>query len=798
MSTPSVSSWSSRTLLTLGARQRVGGEPFVHGRRPVVRAWHCADGAAVLLVADEIGSLRGYVHPWDEPRLVPVGYYAKDDFQPIGKGGFPTIAHYCYPAFHQLPTGDTLIALLMPTVKQHFRAWVQQVNETVQITERTNWPAPLGCPDFATWRAGAQPDLLVGDSQGRVLRYVTSDLQAGYSAAGLPLLAGERPLEVAGPACPCVVDWHGTGACDLLVGTGDGHVLLYLQQPDADELRYDRGRVLQAVDGEVRVTGPASATLLRDGTGDWLIVADGAGALWRWPVERTTSQQCDVQGGPGWLAPQAEDRVPDSVLRHAPMRLPAPVQEVVIRPPQPGIYEVHLHLAAPGKGVVEPRVWVRSSDEAHGRMVMGKDQHRGEAQAVFAGVFDLRQQALHLRQVSGALHYVGALPAGVRQVELLPARAPALPTFRDQQPVQVAAIFDAFMWYHHYAADTAALVDAMVEAHQHAGFDLLYYKLGGAAWEYPSRVPGADNVVPDDPAFADPRDRAYCQRVIELFAGFDRLQAAIDSCRTRRMRCFGWLRIQNEGEHYFGKYPISRFYVENQHLCEQDIHGRPVRGKLCMLHPQVRQFWIDLALEALDKGAHGILIDTLRHLPKVMYADVVAERFAREHNGLNMRHLTPFDPRVVDLQVTIMTEFLRELRTAMHAQHPGAPLHVRVGCASPLMGVDPGRWAREGVVDAVIIEDRTAAREPDVAGLAAVMQGTACQFGPAFTRTFWGDESYPMHPLRVQEQVEKHLARGSSIVACYESAELVMRPELARAVRRVAHGDVRPALAVWR
>jgi hypothetical protein len=92
-------------------------------------------------------------------------------------------------------------------------------------------------------------------------------------------------------------------------------------------------------------------------------------------------------------------------------------------------------------------------------------------------------------------------------------------------------------------------------------------------------------------------------------------------------------------------------------------------------------------------GAQGVLIDTLRQLPKVMYGQPVLDLFTTRH-GLDMRKLLPFDPRVVQTQVEVMSDFLGEIRKTIRKVNPHAQLHVRVGTASALMGCDVAQIAR--------------------------------------------------------------------------------------------------------
>jgi len=88
---------------------------------------------------------------------------------------------------------------------------------------RASWPC------VTDWEGDGDLDLVVGNMLGAVLLARNASGGAALALAPpVPLQAAGAELKlVATNAAPCVVDWDGDGAQDLLLGAGDGAVRLY-------------------------------------------------------------------------------------------------------------------------------------------------------------------------------------------------------------------------------------------------------------------------------------------------------------------------------------------------------------------------------------------------------------------------------------------------------------------------------------------------------------------------------------------------------------------------------------------
>lgn len=133
-------------------------------------------------------------------------------------------------------------------------------------------------PFAADWNGDGHFDLLLGDGEGRVILYENNGRQS-FVRKG-PLQAGGRPLEVAGPSAPFAIDWDGDGVLDLLVGDGEGRVHLF-KGTAAGSLAMSAGEPL-AADGEPFSVGLHAAPFATDWNGDGrldVLVGGGNGEI---------------------------------------------------------------------------------------------------------------------------------------------------------------------------------------------------------------------------------------------------------------------------------------------------------------------------------------------------------------------------------------------------------------------------------------------------------------------------------------------------------------------------------------
>ena len=152
----------------------------------------------------------------------------------------------------------------------------------------------------------------------------------------------------------------------------------------------------------------------------------------------------------------------------------------------------------------------------------------------------------------------------------------------------------------------------------------------------------------------------------------------------------------------------AKYYWTNQKWSKRDPQGRP-GSNLSIAFPEVRQYWLKLMRQALDKGCTGIHLLFDRSWPFVCYEKPSLDAFEAKYH-LDARQVKDDDPRWIEHQGSFVNQFLREIRQLID-EKPDQKLAVHTLCANyggwelqepRSRGCDVDYWIREKLVDYVM------------------------------------------------------------------------------------------------
>ncbi|MBK9385981.1 MAG: VCBS repeat-containing protein [Planctomycetes bacterium] len=112
----------------------------------------------------------------------------------------------------------------------------------LRVASFGSWPA------FVDWDADGDLDVLIGAFDGTLWRRenIGTRKVPRYAKESLRVDLGSEPLRVRCHACPAIADWDGDGRWDLLLGSGDGSVVLHRNEGEAKAPRFGAASPLVA------------------------------------------------------------------------------------------------------------------------------------------------------------------------------------------------------------------------------------------------------------------------------------------------------------------------------------------------------------------------------------------------------------------------------------------------------------------------------------------------------------------------------------------------------------------------
>lgn len=308
-------------------------------------------------------------------------------------------------------------------------------------------------------------------------------------------------------------------------------------------------------------------------------------------------------------------------------------------------------------------------------------------------------------------------------------------------------------------------IDRYVDEIADAGVTVFLCNTNARRTNYPSRVwdafwDGYDPTGPADQPFlapAPPEERAIHRKLIDAMwrvhqQGVDYPARVIARCRDRGVA--PWISLRMNDCHYndVSNHPFhGAFWVENPQFRRQNSVGY-FANCLDYARPEVRDYYMALVRETLERyDVDGLELDFMRE-PYVFSA-------GGEREG-----------------APILTAWIRDVRRAVDeaAARRGHP--IQLGARAPSrpetaigMGLDAALWAKEGLLDVLVVTPRWATLEFNM-GVAEWRR----QLGDAKTTLLGGLEVlYRPAPGEPATVVSPELAKGAASVALADGADAV-------------------------
>jgi hypothetical protein len=284
---------------------------------------------------------------------------------------------------------------------------------------------------------------------------------------------------------------------------------------------------------------------------------------------------------------------------------------------------------------------------------------------------------------------------------------------------QVIVNDDGFSQFHSGQYRTADDLRKFVR--QFAGTDVtaIEWCLGtGGAFNFDTKVGDVLGAGITEEVYAKVRrgDRLVCETVQRLVAeGNEPLRVVADEARAQRIPCFASLRVDAFYDDTFAELVNGSFWRNHrdQHLVLEP--GRKL-DRFCgpglsYFFPEVRQFYLDLLTEAVQRDVAGVNLDFERRPPYFGVEKPLVDGFRAKHG-----YEPPGEKPEAwwRYRAGFMTEFVRALRVRLNeaGTRLGHPLKLtaKIGGGSGYTagshlrhGLDVPTWVSEGLVDQLIL-----------------------------------------------------------------------------------------------
>lgn len=444
-------------------------------------------------------------------------------------------------------------------------------------------------------------------------------------------------------------------------------------------------------------------------------------------------------------------------------------------------------------GLMSPKIRVKLSDDP---AYVGRSRARGAVEEVFFKAADVTGQKLWLAAQSKGT----AQDAEVAYVKLVPLTEEEVQTIRADRERRdtrrLCTSIDGFSYIYEKGPTTAEEIMEEVQEFADSDFGLLHVAVGGADFvNYPSEV-GTVLGLRDGQlleVYPDNGDRTYSQAMQEMLrTGVNPTKLHIEAGKALGMKVH--VSIRTAAWEYgppYEEFFTSPFYQQHPEWRCVDRDGTPV-ARMSFAVPQVRAHLIDVLREAVRFGADGVNIIYVRGAPYVLWEEPFCALF-RERYGAEAREVAEDDPRIQELRVAIMTQFMQEVRAMLDAEQQRRGDGQRLQISAFVManeadnlrfGVDVRGWAAQGLLD-------------DVSPYLHAGGGQARDYDLAFFREACGTRGVPWRPTivawdapsldQIMQLALKYYDEGATGVTFWDGNAKTTRTDDWSVVSRLGH-----------
>ncbi len=131
-------------------------------------------------------------------------------------------------------------------------------------------------PAMVDWNSDGKRDLIVGNQSGKVFLFLNigNDNAPSFNSKGADIY-----IKVDSYATPFITDWNNDGKFDVICGSGDGKVYIFINEGDNKNPTFGKAQALQVNNKELKLSSPTSVIAVDwddDGKTDLLVSNKGS------------------------------------------------------------------------------------------------------------------------------------------------------------------------------------------------------------------------------------------------------------------------------------------------------------------------------------------------------------------------------------------------------------------------------------------------------------------------------------------------------------------------------------------